>query len=216
MSDTPSIAIIDYGSGNLHSVSKALEHLGLSCAVTSDAVEIGSARGVILPGVGAFGDAMTELERRGIAGVARDRGIEARDGGRPFLGVCVGMQILVDDGEEDPGVPGLGVVKGSCPRLRRGEGLKIPHMGWNGLETRPGCPLFEGLPERPWVYFVHSYHVVPASDSCVAAWTDHGGRVAAVLHSGNLFATQFHPEKSQATGLRLLRNFGDLVARTAA
>ncbi len=207
----PQIAIIDYGSGNLRSVAKALEHLSLDSVVTSDPAVIDAAPGVILPGVGAFGDAMTELTKRGIADVARARGVEASERGRPFLGVCVGMQILVDEGEEDPGVSGLGVVPGNCPRLSGGDGLKIPHMGWNCLRTNPQCPLFQGIPDEPWVYFVHSYHVAPEDESCVAAWTEYGEKLAAVLHRGNLFATQFHPEKSQSTGLRLLANFGELV-----
>lgn len=210
----PAIAIIDYGSGNLRSVSKALAHLGADVAVTSNASAISSAPAVILPGVGAFGDSMTELKRRGIADVARERAIEAREGGRPFLGICVGMQMLVDGGEEDPGVAGLGAIPGQCPRLR-GADLKIPQIGWNRLNIRRPSALFEGLPEESWVYFVHSYHVVPNDPAVVLADVEYGGRIAAAIGAGNLFATQFHPEKSQRIGLQLLRNFAAMVGAPA-
>jgi len=211
----PSIAIIDYGSGNLRSVSKAFAHLGADVVVTSDAAAIADAPAVVLPGVGAFGDAMTELGKRGIADVARERAVEARDGGRPFLGICVGMQILVDEGEEDPGVHGLGAIAGTCPRIR-GESLKVPQIGWNLLNIRRPSPLLEGIPEGSWVYFVHSYRVEPADPSTILATVEYGGPIVAILERGNLFATQFHPEKSQRVGLQLLRNFASLVGATAA
>ncbi|MBX3729701.1 MAG: imidazole glycerol phosphate synthase subunit HisH [Candidatus Sumerlaeia bacterium] len=207
----PRIAIADYGMGNLHSVRNAFESLGARVEVTSEASVLEAAPGVVLPGVGAFGDAMRELEARGIREVVRARAAEALDGGRPFLGICLGMQVLVPDGEEDPGVRGLGVVAGSCPRLVR-PGRKVPHMGWNALEMRQqGNALFEGLPEKAYVYFVHSYHVAPARDAVVAATVDYDGPIVASIHGGRLHATQFHPEKSQAVGLRMLGNFIGLV-----
>lgn len=213
---SPAIAVVDYGMGNLRSVEKALEHVGLSVVVTSSAAEIAAAPAVILPGVGAFGDAMREMRERGVVDVVTDRAREAVGGGRPFLGICLGMQVLVPRGDEAPGVAGLGVIGGSCPRLKGGPGLKIPHMGWNALRLdQPGNPLFEGIDEGAHVYFVHSFHVVPDDRAVVAASTDHGGVVTAALGRGNLYATQFHPEKSQAVGLRMLANFGRLASLVA-
>jgi len=208
----PRIAVIDYGMGNLRSVEKALERIGCDPALGADPDLISSAPAVVLPGVGAFGDAMRELEARGVAEVAKSRALEAAEGGRPFLGICIGMQILVDEGDEDPGVRGLGVVPGRAPRLER-PGLKIPHMGWNELVPTAGCiaPLLEGLPQPPYVYFVHGYHVVPDDATVVSSTVDYGGAIAASLRIGNLFATQFHPEKSQAVGLQILANFARLA-----
>jgi glutamine amidotransferase len=208
----PRIAIADYGMGNLHSVRNAFESLGARVEVTPDAAVLEAAPAVVLPGVGAFGDAMRELEARGIRDVVRARAAEALGGGRPFLGICLGMQVLVPGGEEDPGVPGLGVLDGTCPRLVR-PGRKVPHMGWNALELRQhDNALFDGLPEKAYVYFVHSYHVAPAHDRVVAATVDYDGPIVASVHAGRLYATQFHPEKSQAVGLRMLENFIALVA----
>ncbi len=217
MTAEPSIAIVDYGMGNLRSVEKALEHVGHHAVVTSDAAVISRADGVILPGVGAFGDAMAELRSRSILDVVRQRAIEARDGGRPFLGICLGMQVLVDRGEESGGCVGMGVIPGECNRLIR-PGLKVPHMGWNALQfTQDDCSLFSGLPSSAYVYFVHSYAVVPQQPDVVSAVVDYGGEVVAALHVGNLYATQFHPEKSQEVGLQMLANFGRLLhAVTAA
>ncbi|MBI5154814.1 imidazole glycerol phosphate synthase subunit HisH [Candidatus Poribacteria bacterium] len=205
------ICVVDYGMGNLRSVEKALEHEGLAACVTADAQIIETAAAVILPGVGAFGDAMAEMQSRGLVDVVRGRACEAAGGGRPFLGICLGMQVLVDGGDEDPGVEGLGVLRGSCPRLRR-EHLKVPHMGWNALKlTQADNPLFAGIGDGSYFYFVHSFHVVPQDSSAIAAVADYGGDVAAAIRVKNLYATQFHPEKSQAAGLRLLRNFGGLA-----
>ena len=213
MTDSPpDIAVIDYGMGNLRSVEKALAHLGFHPSVTGDPAVIAQAPGVILPGVGAFGDAMSEIRRRGLLDVILDRGREALSGGRVFLGVCVGMQLLVEEGEEDPGVEGLALIPGHCPRMRPGPGFKVPHMGWNGLEfLRPECPLLAGLDPGSHTYFVHSFHVLPEDPGCVAAQVDYGHPIASVLWSGNLFATQFHPEKSQRVGLKLLENFGRIA-----
>jgi glutamine amidotransferase len=209
------IALIDYGMGNLRSVEKALEAVGAQVTVTSDPAVVAASDGVLLPGVGAFGDAMRELDARGLVEITRQRAHEARSGGRPFLGICLGMQVLVEGGEEDPGVPGLGIFKGSCPRLDV-PGLKVPHMGWNTLLwSQRANPLFDGLPDPSDVYFVHSFHVVPADPSIIAARVDYGGLVAASLRQANLFATQFHPEKSQRIGLRILENFSRLVQSAA-
>jgi len=206
------IAIVDYGMGNLRSVSKALQRVGFPAVVTSDPQVIESAEAVVLPGVGAFGDAMEEMRALGVVSTVRSRALEARDGGRPFLGICLGMQVLVDSGEESGGCEGLGVIAGTCPRLTR-PGLKIPHMGWNALVfSATRSPLFEGVGDAPYVYFVHSYAVSPTDHEVIAATADYGGAVVASLWRGNLFATQFHPEKSQEIGLRMLRNFGGLLA----
>jgi len=210
----PSLAIVDFGMGNLHSIHKALERLGLEPVVTADPEVLASAHSIVLPGDGAFGDAVKEMTARGIIDVVRDRAREAANGGRPFLGICIGMQILVETSDEDPGITGLAVIQGHCPRIPASAGLKVPHMGWNALEiSDEACPLFDGMPEGPYVYFVHAYHVEPIDDSVVAARAEYGLHVAAVLHRNNLFATQFHPEKSQGIGLRLLENFGRVAAQ---
>ncbi len=207
------IAVIDYGMGNLRSVEKALEALGARVQVTRDPDVVGAAGAVILPGVGAFGDAMRGLDVFGLTAAARRRATEAAEGGRPFLGICLGMQVLVERGDEDPDVQGLGVIRGMCPRLRPEDPqLKVPHMGWNCLRFLPGDGdrLWEGLPDPTYVYFVHSYCVAPSDPGVAAAETDYGQRFCCALARGNLFATQFHPEKSQAVGLRILRNFAAL------
>lgn len=208
------IAVVDYGMGNLRSVEKALASLGCRVDVTRDAAAIAGAEAVLLPGVGAFGDAMRGLDQRGLTAVVRQRAEEAADGGRPFLGICLGMQVLVGEGEEDPGVAGLGVIAGTCPRLRpTSHEYKVPHMGWNSLclSAGDGEALFSGIADGSYVYFVHSYHVCPADRSVLAAQTDYGQPVCAALARGRLFATQFHPEKSQAVGLRILANFARIA-----
>ena len=207
-----SIAIIDYGMGNLRSVEKAFQHLGVDVEIVEQPARIEAAPAVVLPGVGAFGDAMREMASRGIVEAVRERAREAAEGGRLFLGICIGMQVLVDGGEEDPGVAGLGIVAGSCPRLVR-PGLKIPHMGWNGLRiVQVDNPLFRNLEAEAYVYFVHSYHVAPANPSEIAATADYGGEIVASIRRENLFAVQFHPEKSQGAGLTILRNFANAAA----
>jgi glutamine amidotransferase len=211
MNANPQISIVDYGMGNLRSVEKAFAEVGFPAVVTSNSSDIANSEAVVLPGVGAFGDAMEELKARGILDVVRQRAAEARDGGRPFLGICLGMQVLVENGEESGGCEGLAVIEGTCPRLQRKD-LKVPHMGWNNLVFKQQAnPLFEGVGASPYVYFVHSYAVVPSSSGAVAAVSDYGGDVVASLRAKNLFATQFHPEKSQDVGLRMLRNFGGLL-----
>ena len=201
------IAIIDYGAGNIQSVSKALRHIGCECIVTRDKEEIMRADGAVLPGVGSFGDTVDSLDRYGIKQTVRDY----IAGGKPFLGICLGMQLLFPKSEESPGAEGLGIYEGSISRIPNGEGLKIPHMGWNSLKIDPASRLFKGIEKEPYVYFVHSYFLHAADRSLVAATTEYGVTIDAAVERGNVFATQFHPEKSGETGLKLLKNFADIV-----
>ena len=199
------IAIIDYGMGNLHSAAKALEKVGAQVTVTRDPELVRQADKVILPGVGAFGDCMKNLNERGLAPVIH----EVIAAGKPFLGICVGLQMLFEGSEEDPGVAGLGIFKGMVRKIAA-PGLKIPHMGWNNLEYRTSSSLFQGLPPAAYVYFVHSYHAVPTDESCITAVTDYGGQVTAAVGRGLVQAVQFHPEKSSAVGLKILANFKEM------
>ncbi len=210
---TLELAIIDYGMGNLRSVQKAIEHLGSTAVITEEAGVIEKAPGVILPGVGAFGDAVAGLKSTGLWSVAKARAQEASAGGRPFLGICLGMQILMDSSEESPGVEGLGCFAGGCEVLKPGsEELKVPQMGWNELVFPNGSSaLFDGIHSPAYVYFVHSFEVKPADFTVVSAQTVYGKPVTAALCRGNLHATQFHPEKSQVVGLKMLQNFLDLL-----
>ena len=199
------IAIIDYGMGNLHSAAKALEKVGAQVTVTRDPELVRQADKVILPGVGAFGDCMKNLNERGLAPVIH----EVIAAGKPFLGICVGLQMLFEGSEEDPGVAGLGIFKGMVRKIAA-PGLKIPHMGWNNLEYRTSSSLFQGLPPAAYVYFVHSFHAVPTDESCITAVTDYGGQVTAAVGRGLVRAVQFHPEKSSAVGLKILANFKEM------
>ena len=199
------IAIIDYGMGNLHSAAKALEKVGALVTVTRDPELVRQADKVILPGVGAFGDCMKNLNERELAPVIH----EVIAAGKPFLGICVGLQLLFEGSEEDPGVAGLGIFKGMVRKIAA-PGLKIPHMGWNNLEYRTSSSLFQGLPPAAYVYFVHSYHAVPTDESCITAVTDYGGQVTAAVGRGLVQAVQFHPEKSSAVGLKILANFKEM------
>ena len=199
--------------GNLRSVSKALESLGAAVSVTSDPAVIGRAKKLILPGVGASPAAMQELTARGLIEPIKAT-IQA---GKPYLGICLGLQLLFDFSEEGQGVPGLGILSGRVKRFAIDSHLKIPHMGWNQIKRQVtsdkrqgGCPILEGIPEDSFFYFVHSYYAAPEDQSVVALETDYGGPLASMVWRGNLFATQFHPEKSQALGLRLLKNFVNL------
>ncbi len=196
-------AIIDYDAGNLRSVEKALQALGEETVITRDRDEILSADRVILPGVGAFGDAMEKLHQYGLVEVIR----QVVKNGTPFLGICLGLQLLFEESEESQGVLGLGILKGKIRRIPDTPGLKIPHMGWNSLILRPGTRLFSGLGEEPYVYFVHSYYLEAADPEIVAASADYGVVIHAAVESGNVFACQFHPEKSSDTGLQILKNF---------
>jgi imidazole glycerol phosphate synthase glutamine amidotransferase subunit len=199
--------LIDYGAGNLHSVANALRACGADPSIADSPDGLADATHVILPGVGSFGDSMAQLAARGL--VEPLRGWVAA--GRPYLGICLGYQLLFDSSEESPGVAGLGLVAGRVRRFAGRPGLKIPHMGWNAAVPRhPEDPLWQGLGAEPYFYFVHSFYPEPADACVVAADTDYGGvRFAAAIARGALFACQFHPEKSQQAGLRLIRNFLD-------
>ncbi len=199
------IAIIDYGVGNLFSVEKAFLALGANVKVTSDENILRQAEKIVLPGVGAFGDCMQNLNATGLVPALRDM-VAA---GYPLLGICVGLQILFENSEESPGIAGLGLLKGTVRKIKA-PGLKVPHMGWNSLtiqEPRQKLDLFQGLETIPYVYFVHSYHAVPATSSILTATTTYGEELTAAVAQGNIQATQFHPEKSGNVGLSILRNF---------
>lgn len=200
------IAIIDYGMGNLRSVQKAIEAVGHAAVVSSDPDVVGKADKVILPGVGAFEDAMAELNRTGLGEAFRDRVAS----GAPALGVCLGLQLLFDESFEDGHHQGLGLVAGKVVRFEPKPGLKVPHMGWNTLRVLRPAPLLKGLPAEPSVYFVHSYYVVPDDPSVVAAEADYPTPFTAMIWKENLMACQFHPEKSQTLGLAMYRNFAML------
>lgn len=200
------IAIIDYDAGNLKSVEKALLSLGQETVVTRDREELLSADKVILPGVGNFGDAMQKLRTYGLEPVIREL-VKSRI---PFLGICLGLQLLFEESEEAPGVPGLAILKGKILRIPEGAGLKIPHIGWNSLKLENQGRLFEGLGDEPYVYFVHSYYLKAEDEAIVKAVTEYGTRIHASVEQDNVFACQFHPEKSSGTGLRILENFSKL------
>ena len=199
------IAIIDYDAGNIKSVEKALQYLGEEAVITRDAGEILMADKVILPGVGAFGDAMEKLNRYGLVPVIH----EVVEKGIPFLGICLGLQLMFESSEEAPGVEGLGLLKGKIVRIPEGDGLKVPHMGWNSLSFPKEGRLFAGIPKNSYVYFVHSYYL-QAEEDIVTATAEYGVTIHASVEKGNVFACQFHPEKSSHTGLTILKNFVDL------
>ncbi len=201
------VAIIDYGAGNILSVQKALDHIGCENVVTSDREVIMSADGAVLPGVGSFGDAMDNLHKNGLTQAVKN----FMSSGRPFLGICLGLQVLFDSSEESPDAAGLSVFSGKVRRFPAGIGLKIPQIGWNSIDYERGCPIFKGLPENPYVYFVHSYYLEASDESVVSAVAEYGVRYHAAVARGNVFATQFHPEKSGEVGLQILRNFAELI-----
>ncbi|MGI5970844.1 MAG: imidazole glycerol phosphate synthase subunit HisH [Oscillospiraceae bacterium] len=196
-------AVIDYNVGNLHSVIKALAFLGYEARVTSDPHEIGLAEDIILPGVGAFPEAVDSLRRSGLIDILR-----AEAGNKPFLGICLGMQLLFSKGEEIRPTLGLGLIPGAVRRIKTS--LKLPHIGWNCLNYVNPCPLLKDIPERSYVYFVHSFAGFPESREDLAAVTEYPGEVCAVVSRGNVFGCQFHPEKSGETGLQILKNFKEL------
>ncbi|HSC35226.1 MAG TPA: imidazole glycerol phosphate synthase subunit HisH [Thermodesulfobacteriota bacterium] len=200
------IAIVDYGMGNLRSVSKAFQSQGFTVNVTRDPGDIRSASGLVLPGQGAFGDCVKNLEENGIFQTIK----EFIQSGRPYLGICLGLQVLFEGSEESPGVAGLGLLKGKVVRFPsfKKERLKVPHMGWNRIGIRKKTALLEGIPDGSWFYFVHSYFPVPEDESVTAITCTYGLEFTAAVATGNIFACQFHPEKSSAYGLMLLRNFG--------
>ena len=202
------IALIDYDAGNMKSVEKALQLLGQETVVTRDPDEIYRADGVILPGVGSFGDAMENLRRFGLVEVIR----RVTEQGTPFLGICLGLQLLFESSEERPGVEGLGLLPGKILRIPAGEGRKIPHMGWNDITFPHPGRLFAGVAEHSYVYFVHSYYLKAEDPSIVTAVTRYGTGIHASVEKGNVFACQFHPEKSSDVGLQILKNFAAICA----
>lgn len=201
------IAIIDYGAGNIQSVRKALAHIGCEAFITRDKDKILKADGAVLPGVGSFGDTMDTMIEYGI----KDTVIECTKSGKPFLGICLGLQLLFPKSEESPDANGLGIFDGSITKIPSGEGLKIPHIGWNSLDIKKSDGLFKGIGKNPYVYFVHSYFLNASDKSIVSAQTEYGVTIDAAVEKGNVYATQFHPEKSSETGLKILRNFADIV-----
>jgi len=202
------IAIIDYGMGNLRSVQKGFEKAGWTARITADPAEASRAAGLVLPGVGAFADAMAELKRSGFDQVIR----EAAAAGKPILGICLGMQLLFASSEENGIFPGLDLLPGRIARFRLPEGWKVPHMGWNQIQPQTDSPLLQGVAGGSYFYFVHSYYLLPEDLSVVLAVSDYGVRFPAVAGRGKVFGIQFHPEKSSDQGLMILKNFGELVA----
>lgn len=200
------VAIIDYDAGNIKSVEKALKFLGQDVLITRDHKQILKADKVILPGVGAFGDAMKRLNEYQLTEVIR----EVAERGTPFLGICLGLQLLYDRSDEAPGIEGLGILKGEILKIPEKEGLKIPHMGWNSLDFPKEGKLFQNVGANPYVYFVHSYYLRAEDEGDVTATAEYGVRIHASVERGNVFACQFHPEKSSDVGLQILKNFAML------
>lgn len=200
------IALIDYDAGNIRSVEKALQSLGEEVLVTRNRVELLAADKVILPGVGSFGDAMENLHKFGLVDVIH----EVVDQGSPFLGICLGLQLMFQQSEESTGVKGLGLFQGEILRIPDQEGIKIPHMGWNSLSLQNGGRLFRGIPDQSYVYFVHSYYLKAKDQQIVKATTEYSTCIHASVEEGNVFACQFHPEKSSDVGLGILKNFASL------
>ena len=208
------IAIIDYGMGNLRSVSKGFESLGYSTSVTRSTEEILNSRGIVLPGVGAFGDCVRNLDEFGLIEPIRKSLIEQK----PFLGICLGLQVLFEESEESPGIRGLGIFKGKIVKFPKFDDkrLKIPHMGWNQVELAKESPLLKGVPNKSWFYFVHSYYPEPQDQEIVVGQTTYGIDFTCAVSKGIIFACQFHPEKSSSMGLRILENFAYLCGEKKA
>jgi len=203
------IAIVDYGMGNLRSVEKGFLKVGVDARVVSDPRSIEDARGVVLPGVGAFRDCIRNLEEADLAEAI----VRVIEKGKPYLGICLGLQVLFSESEEFGLSRGLDIFRGRVVRFPAGP-LKVPHMGWNSVRILRRPPLFNGIPDEGYFYFVHSYYVVPEDRGIIAATTDYGLEFTSMVWKDNLFATQFHPEKSQELGLRVLKGFGDFVMRS--
>lgn len=200
------ISIIDYDAGNIKSVEKAFNHFGCKVSVTRDAKEILVSDKVILPGVGSFGDAMSQLDKYNLTGVIKEYAAT----GRPFLGICLGLQLLFEESEESPGVRGLSLLKGKILRFPEKQGYKIPQIGWNSLDLKNNGRLFKGIETGSFVYFVHSYYLKADDPGIVTATSEYAARVDASVESGNIFACQFHPEKSSDVGLTIIKNFIEL------
>lgn len=197
------ISIIDYGAGNLMSVKKALDFMGAESEITMDTEKIKNSTHVILPGVGSFGDAMQSMSERGLTETVK----EVATNGKPFLGICLGLQLLFEESDESPGVKGLGLLPGKISAIPKDMGLKVPHIGWNSVEMAKKDGIFKGIPNGSYFYFVHSFYLNGASDEDVAGTTEYGVKIQCAVEHGNLCATQFHPEKSSEIGLKVLRNF---------
>jgi glutamine amidotransferase len=197
------VAIIDYGAGNLQSVKKALDFIGCENIITSDKAEIESASHIILPGVGSFGDAMDSIRDRGLEEVIKN----AASGEKPFLGICLGLQLLFEESEESPGAKGLGVFKGKIVKIPENLWLKVPHMGWNSVSVKQKGGIFEEIADESYFYFVHSFYLKDADAEIVAGTTQYGVEIQCAVQKGRVSATQFHPEKSGEIGLKLLKNF---------
>lgn len=197
------VAIIDYGAGNLQSVKKALDFLGYESEITSDKHKIESASHIILPGVGSFGDAVASIKSRGLGDTIK----KAASGDKPFLGICLGLQLLFDSSEESPGVDGLGIFSGKIVTIPKNNGLKVPHMGWNSVSLKQNDGIFKDIKDESYFYFVHSYYLKNADDEVVAATTQYGAEIECAVQKGLVCATQFHPEKSGEAGLQVLKNF---------
>lgn len=200
------IAIIDYDAGNIKSVEKALNYLGEEAIITRDHDEIVNSDKVILPGVGAFADAMEKIRHYGLEETIH----EVVEKNIPFLGICLGLQLMFESSDEGPGVKGLGLLPGKILRIPKSGDLKIPHMGWNNIKVKEGSRLFKGLPDNPYVYFVHSYYLHAEEPEIVKAVTDYSTTIHASVEKGNVFACQFHPEKSSDIGIQILKNFVEL------
>jgi len=204
----PRIALLDYGMGNLHSVSKALEHVGAEVDLINNADELNNPDAIVLPGVGNFSDGIEQLHKRGFFSLVKEW--VAAD--KAFLGICLGMQMLLDESEEAPGIPGLGICKGKVIKFRPVDNtLKVPQMGWNNVIVRENCPFFKGVENHSYFYFVHSFYASPEEQDVIGGETEYGIKYCSFIWKGNIYATQFHPEKSQKIGLKLLENFVKII-----
>lgn len=200
------IAIIDYGAGNLQSVKKAFDFIGAESVITDNPETIKNCDKILLPGVGSFGDAMESMSAKNLVEIIKEEALS----GKPFLGICLGLQLLFEESEESPGVKGLGIFKGKIKKFSTDMGLKIPHIGWNSLEAKQKDTLFKGIPENSYVYFVHSYYLHAENENEIATVTNYGIDFHSAVGKDNIFATQFHPEKSGDVGLQILRNFASM------
>ena len=203
------IAIIDYGAGNLQSVKKAFDFIGAESVITDNPEIINACDRILLPGVGSFGDAMDSMHKSGLVETVKQNALS----GKPFLGICLGLQLLFEESEESPGVKGLGIFKGKIKKFSPDMGLKIPHIGWNSLEIKQKDTLFKNVPENSYVYFVHSYYLHAEDENDIAAITNYGIDFHSAVGKNNVFATQFHPEKSGDVGLQILKNFASMEVK---